>query len=230
MKNIRHIFFDLDHTLWDFEKNSTEAIHELFHKHELNKQVHSFQNFINDYQRINHEYWNMYNAGKIDKHTVRYGRFHELFEKYAIENHLKKGEQFADEYIEIAPHKPHLFEGTHEVLSYLQKKYQLHLISNGFKEVLQIKLTKTDLEKYFKLILSAEDVGVNKPNPLVFSTAMQKTNALPNQSLMIGDSYEADIIGAKNTGMFTIHFNPKKETKKGESPEIHHLTDLINIL
>lgn len=230
MKNIRHIFFDLDHTLWDFEKNSTEAIHELFHKHELHKTVFSFEDFISDYQRINHEYWNLYNHGKIDKHTVRYGRFHSLFEKYKIENYIQKGELFADEYIEIAPHKTHLFEGTHEVLSYLQNKYKLHLISNGFKEVLQTKITKTDLEKYFDLILSAEDVGVNKPHPLVFQTALQKTGATSKESLMIGDSYEADILGAKNAGLFTIHFNPKRETKKGESTEIHHLTELINIL
>src|SRR5687767_4008835 len=100
---VKHIFFDLDHTLWDFEKNSTEAILELFHRYELNLHVDSFQNFINDYQRINVEHWDKYNRGEIDKHTVRYGRFYELFEKYSFPDHLAFAKTFADEYTTIAP-------------------------------------------------------------------------------------------------------------------------------
>lgn len=230
MKNVKDIFFDLDHTLWDFEKNSTEAIYELFVENDLHKTIESFQNFIDDYQQINFSYWDKYNRGEIDKRTVRYGRFYELFEKYKIVDHIAFAEVFADQYIGIAPLKTNLFPDTHLVLQYLQKKYKLHLITNGFKEVLELKITRTDLKPYFDLILSAEDVGFNKPHPLVFETALEKTGASANESLMIGDSYEADIIGAKNAGMHTIHFNPKKEPKKSESIEIHRLRDLIDLL
>lgn len=230
MKFVKHIFFDLDHTLWDFERNSAEAILELFHKNGLDQFVQSFDIFIADYQQINFAYWDKYNRGEIDKRAVRYGRFHELFIKHKIENPISFAEDFADQYVEIAPYKTHLFPDTHEVLSYLQNKYKLHLITNGFKEVLDKKIKYTNLEHYFDLILSAEDVGVNKPHPLVFETALTRTNAIASESLMIGDSYEADILGAKNVGMHTLHFNPKQEPKKSESAEIHRLSELIGIL
>jgi YjjG family noncanonical pyrimidine nucleotidase len=230
MKFIKHIFFDLDHTLWDFEKNSTEAILELFERFELSSRISSFNQFIDDYQRINVEHWDKYNRGEIDKHTVRYGRFYELFEKYGVPDHLAFAKTFADEYTTIAPYKPHLFPGTHEVLHYLKPKYKLHLITNGFKEVLEIKIGDTGLRPYFDLILSAEDVGVNKPNPLVFKTALQKTNAQAAESLMIGDSFEADILGAQRVGMHTLHFNPKRAPKKPESSEIHQLSELLHLL
>lgn len=230
MKNVRHVFFDLDHTLWDFERNSTEAIYELFQEHSLHDKINSFDDFIADYQRINVEHWDKYNRGEIDKHTVRYGRFYELFTKYQVEKPIEFGEFFADQYIEIAPHKTYLFPHTHEVLSYLKQKYELHLISNGFKEVLDIKITNTNLKPYFNLILSAEDVGVNKPHPKVFQTALKQTGATAEESLMIGDSYEADILGAQQVGMYTLHFNPKKETPKPKTKEIHTLLDLMKIL
>ncbi|MBI3133855.1 MAG: noncanonical pyrimidine nucleotidase, YjjG family [Bacteroidetes bacterium] len=230
MKNVKHIFFDLDHTLWDFEKNSTEAILELFHQHELHNHIESFDLFIADYQRINIEHWDKYNRGEIDKRTVRYGRFYELFAKYQLPDHIAFAEQFADQYILISPHKPHLFPGTHEVLQYLKPKYKLHLITNGFKEVLEIKISGTNLKPYFDLILSAEEVGVNKPNPLVFKTALEKTSALPHESLMVGDSYEADILGAKKAGMATLHFNPKREPKKPDTNEIFTLGELLHLL
>lgn len=230
MKNIKHVFFDLDHTLWDFEKNSTEAIHELFLSFEFNKVIHSFDEFINAYQQINHAYWHKYNHGLIDKHTVRYGRFVELFKQFKISTNDDVAINFADKYIAIAPHKTHLFEDTHDVLTYLKEKYSLHLITNGFKEVIDIKIDKSDLRKYFNLILSAEDVGVNKPHAKVFNTALEKTEALANESLMIGDSYEADILGAQNVGMHTIFFNPKKDIINSESIEIHYLRQLKSLL
>lgn len=230
MKNIRHVFFDLDHTLWDFEKNSTEAIYELFIEFNLADQVNSFEDFIADYQQINWRYWDLYNHGKIEKQTVRYGRFYELFEKYGIADYQTFGEIFADRYLALAPTKTNLFPDTHEVLAYLGDKYELHLITNGFKEVLYTKIRNTGLETYFKVILSAEEVGVNKPHLPVFQKALELSGALANESVMIGDSYEADILGAINAGMHAIFFNPKKEEYKVETPEIHHLRELLHLL
>lgn len=226
IKNIRHVFFDLDHTLWDFEKNSSAAIAEIFDDFQLHQYVNSFEKFINQYQQINAQYWQRYNKGEIDKRMVRYGRFYDLFQLYKIDDHIKKAEMFADAYLAIAPAKTHLFPHTHEILAYLGEKYKLHLISNGFKEVLEIKITRTDLKKYFDVILSSEDVGVNKPDIRVFHHALNLSQAEKHESVMIGDSYDADILGAHNAGMQVIHFNPKGEVFDHNFVQIHSLHDL----
>jgi len=230
MKNVTHIFFDLDHTLWDFEKNSSEAIIELFEIFNLHKKINSIDEFIKKYQIINAEYWNRYNHGLIDKQTVRYGRFKDLFSDYTIDDHIKLAHQFADEYLLLAPTKKNVFPGTHETLNYLKNKYELHIITNGFKEVQAIKMKHTQLDSYFKSVLCSEDVGVNKPHPDVFNAALKMSGANSINSLMIGDSFEADIVGAKNVGMKTVFFNPQKKIQQQESAEIQHLADLKNIL
>ena len=230
MKGVKHIFFDLDHTLWDFEKNSSEAITELFDVFDLHKKIDSLSNFLSDYQKINAVYWDQYNRGEIDKHAVRYGRFYDIFLKYEIENPKQYAIKFADEYLLIAPTKKNIFPFAHDVLTYLKSKYPLHLITNGFKEVQSTKMTTTNLSVYFDVIVCSEDVGVNKPNPKVFHTALEKAGAKASESLMIGDSFDADILGAQNVGMKAIHFNPKKEPKKSESTEIHCLSELKTLL
>lgn len=230
MKSITHIFFDLDHTLWDFEKNSSEAITELFDDFNLHEKILSLPDFLADYQKINAVYWMKYDRGEIDKHTVRYGRFYDIFSQHKIENHKLFAEKFADKYLELAPTKKNTFPFALDVLTYLKKKYRLNIITNGFKEVQSVKMRITNLESYFDLVLCSEDAGVNKPHPKIFNMAMEIAGAIPNESLMIGDSFESDILGAQNVGMKTIHFNPKKETKKSELLEIHCLSELKNLL
>ena len=230
MKDVRHIFFDLDHTLWDFEKNSSEAITELFDQFDLHKKIKSLPDFLEEYQKVNAVYWHRYNKGEIDKQTVRYGRFFDIFSNYKIEDYKDLAVKFADEYLIIAPTKKNIFPFTHDVLTYLKLKYRLHIITNGFKEVQTIKMSTTNLNEYFDVIICSEDVGVNKPNPKIFYEALKKSGSSISESLMIGDTYEADILGAQNIGMKTIHFNPKKEPKKTESIEIHCLSELKRLL
>src|SRR5207253_1509144 len=121
----KHIFFDLDRTLWDLEKNSTETIRELYDKHLLGEfGVKPFEHFFENYRSINDRMWKHYLRGDIDKETLRFSRFHKVFLEYGLDNvHLAR--QFGDDYISLAPYKKHLFPFTHEVLSYLQKKYEL---------------------------------------------------------------------------------------------------------
>lgn len=236
MKNKKHIFFDLDHTLWDFEKNSTEAIFDLFDFFKLNDKIPDFNKFIEDYQQINKAYWHQYNLGEIDKKKVRYHRFIDIFKLYQLENHLDFAHTFADAYIDLAPTKKNVFDDAHDVLDYLKTKFKLHIITNGFKEIQATKLSTTNLDKYFDLILCSEEIGVNKPHPNVFNAALYKTGAVQNESVMIGDSFQADILGAHGVGIDAIFFNPKKEKidlkipeKSPELLEIHTLSELIKI-
>ncbi len=230
MQGIKHIFFDLDHTIWDFEKNSSEAIHELFFAFNLDKKIESVSDFIETYQRINSIYWQKYRDGEINKETVRTGRFYDTFKEYNIDNLKDLAIEFGDQYIQLSPKKNHIFPHTHETLKYLDNKYPLHIITNGFKEIVDIKLRHSDLSQYFDIVICSEEIGVNKPNPLVFAKSLEKAGASPNESVMIGDSYEVDIQGAKNSGMKTIFFNPNKVDINTESIQIHCLSELQKLL
>lgn len=230
MKNIQHVFFDLDHTLWDFNKNSGEALTEIFFESKLNERIKNVLDFIQTYQRINAHYWGLYNHGKVTKEKLRFIRFEDTLNEFKIENAASVAVKLGQAYIARSPHKTNLFPDAHSTLKYLKSKYQLHIITNGFKEVQFIKLNNSQLTPYFDLILCSEEVGVNKPNPLVFETALQKTNANPAQSVMIGDNPETDIQGAQNCGISTILFNPEKQVHSANTIEIQGLKELIDLL
>lgn len=230
MKHVEHIFFDLDHTIWDFEKNSNETLSEIFEEFELTKFITNKERFLATYQTVNGQFWKKYREGQIDKQTVRFGRFSETLNRFKVPNHESLGQKIGDVYVERAPHKKNLFPDAHETLAYLSQKYPLHIITNGFKEVQFIKLNGADLSKYFDVILCSEDVGVNKPNKKVFHHAMELAKSSPSNSLMIGDSLEADILGAQSVGMSTILFDPKREYLNHNSTIIQDLKDLRQVL
>ena len=230
MDNVKHIFFDLDHTLWDFEKNSAEALNEIFFEMNLHQEIPDVEDFIRTYKEINAQYWSLYNHGKVTKEQVRTGRFTDTLTRFGINNIAEKAEHLGETYIKRSPFKPHVFPDTHDTLDYLNEKYQLHIITNGFLEVQHIKLNNYKLHGYFDLILCTEEVGVNKPNPLVFETALNRTKANPAESLMIGDNPETDIRGAQNCGIRTILFNPERHNHDVDSIEIQGLKELRGIL
>lgn len=230
MKHIKHIFFDLDHTLWDFDKNSSEALSEIFHEVELNGEIDNLENFIKTYKRINEGYWQKYNHGHVTKEQIRTDRFKDVLNHFNVNDVQEKALLIGELYLQKSPHKKHIFPNAHETLDYLQNDYQLHIITNGFKEVQFIKMDNCNLTPYFDLILCTEEVGVNKPNPLVFETALSKTGAISGESLMIGDNPETDIMGAANCGFSTILFNPHQHETDVNSTQISDLKELINIL
>lgn len=186
--------------------------------------------FIETYTRNNHQLWADYHTGKITKETLRETRFKKTFMDLGMSHDLIPVE-FEDDYVRICPTKTNLFKGAHEVLSYLQEKYSLHIISNGFKEATGMKVVNTDIAKYFDNIIISELVGVNKPDKAIFEHAINLAGAKIHESLMIGDSLEADVYGALNFGMDAIFFNPTGLPKPADVPlQITNLNELTLML
>jgi putative hydrolase of the HAD superfamily len=227
----RHIFFDLDHTIWDFDKNAEETLHELYVIHKLNDiGLNSADVFIETYTQNNHRLWREYHLGNITKEALREARFKQTFLDLGVHpDVIPYG--FEDEYVQLCPTKTNLFPNAHETLEYLQSKYTLHLISNGFKESQDIKINGTGIGKYFKHVIISEIAGANKPDPAIFQFAIDAAGTTKQESLMIGDSLEADVLGALNFGMDAIFFNPFSVSKPDEvKVQINDLKELILML
>ena len=224
-ETITDLFFDLDHTLWDFEKNSTLTFEQLFSEHNL---PIALPDFLKIYVPLNMEYWKAFREQRMDKETLRYRRIKDTFDrlKFSIDDDMVY--TLADAYIQNLTEHNHLFPGTIEVLDELKKRYSLHIITNGFREVQRKKLKNSSLAHYFLTVTDSESVGVKKPNPLIFLKALNVANCFPENSLMIGDDYEADILGAKQVKMNTILINHNK--KLYECIQIKRLYELLNYL
>ena len=205
--NITHIFFDLDHTLWDFETNSAKTFDFIFNDNDINV---TLTDFLYHYVPINHQYWKLYREEKVTKSELRYKRLKESFNalNYSISDTMI--DHLATVYIDNLANYNTLFDGAIELLDYLKPSYKMHIITNGFSEVQLKKMTNAGIAHYFKQIITSESVGVKKPNPKIFHHALEKANAKPSNSIMIGDNLEADIIGAQEVGLKTILFGDKK--------------------
>lgn len=225
---IKHIFFDLDHTIWDFDRNAQETLQELYLHYQLDQiGLASADEFIATYTENNHQLWAEYHVGKISKETLRAERFSRTFLQLGVAPE-KIPHQFEDDYVRMTPTKTNLFLGSEKVLAYLQQKYTLHIISNGFKESTLIKMEVSGLNPYFTNVIISEDVGVNKPDKAIFEYALDKAKAQVHESIMIGDSIEADIRGAQGFGMKAIYFNPlQKDLPEDVQWQINHLEELI---
>lgn len=192
-----HIFFDLDRTLWDFDRNSHETFTDIHLKYDLHgKGVRSFDEFIHNYQKINLELWDHYRKGEIKKEVLNVKRFSLTLATFGISDEYLS-ESIANDYVSISPTKNHLYPGTVEILEYLKGKYNLHIITNGFEEVQHRKLKNSDLNKYFTHVITSEDAGYKKPDVNIFKYALAVARAKSAESLMIGDDIEVDIQGAK---------------------------------
>ena len=204
MQNIQHVFFDLDHTLWDFEKNSDLTFQKIFKINDLSVDLHSF---LEVYRPLNFKFWKLYREEKVTKSELRYGRLKNTFDalNFPISDTLI--DVLADQYIEHLADFNYLFDGAIEILDYLNQKYTLHIITNGFEEIQTKKMVNSKIYHYFEKVITSESVGVKKPNPKVFKHALEIANANIDQAIMIGDSIEADINGALGVGMKAIHCN-----------------------
>ncbi len=230
-KKYKHLFFDLDHTLWDFDKNAEETLIELYEAYKLySLGINSVDEFISVYTEYNHQLWRDYHNGIITKEDLRASRFKVTFEHFGV-NELNIPNQFEIDYVNICPTKTNLFDSTHEVLSVLKGHYQLHIITNGFLESQTMKMERTNIRQYFQEIFISEVIGLYKPDKALFNHALEVVNANAMEVLMIGDSLEADVLGAKNAGIDQVYFNPFSHTHDHElTHEICHLKELLTIL
>ena len=226
-KHKKHLFFDLDHTLWDFDKNSEFAFETIFKERDFKI---SLDDFLKIYIPRNQHYWKLYQINQISHEELRYFRLKDVFDALKFEVSDVIIDQISDDYINYLPEHNHLFDGAIEILDYLKPNYKLHIITNGFASVQTKKLNNSKIGHYFDTITNSEMAGVKKPHPTIFDFALSLANALKEESLMIGDSYEADIIGAQEAGIEAIFFNEQNFEVDNSVLQINHLLDLKNIL
>ena len=221
--SVTDIFFDLDHTLWDFEKNSGLAFNEIFI--ELNFPF-SLDVFLKLYNPINHAQWKLYRENKITQEDLRFNRLNKTFEKLNYSASIGLIDKISEQYITYLSTFPHLFEGAIELLEALKSRFKLHIITNGFDKVQQFKIENSGIESFFEFVFTAEKVGFKKPHPEIFIQSLKTVNTTAEASIMIGDSFEADILGALNQGMQAIHFNSHNEEVHAKCPIVYSLAEL----
>ena len=231
-KQYRHIIFDLDHTLWDFEKNSDETLTELYQTHKLEKLLKiDLSEVLATYREINLQLWHQYNLKKVSKEQLRIDRFNLLFHRFNYENR-SLAKILDREYLATCPNKVHLIPGTIEVLSYLKNKYQIHYLTNGFKETQIRKITASKIDHFAQSTTTPECAGYTKPDKRIFQYKLKKINASCSDCLMVGDNPLTDVTGAKKAGIDQVFFNPNGKfiPKLKPSYEIQALTQLMDIL
>ena len=230
LKNkITDIFFDLDHTLWDFETNSKLAFEKLLKKHEIPVGI---EEYIAVYEPINHRYWQDYAKGLKTKDEVKYDRLTDTFKALQVEVSPSLIKILAHGYLDFLKKENTLMEGTVEILDYLKDKYRLHILTNGFTEVQTEKMQNSGIAHYFEHLITSEETGKLKPHPEVFKHALQTAGTFAHKSYMIGDNFQSDVLGARNVGMHAIHFDPFEQSEVDTKiiPKVKRLIEIREIL
>jgi putative hydrolase of the HAD superfamily len=204
----KHLFFDLDHTLWDFEANSRQTLEEMYHMLLLKERgVHSFDDFFSHYIVHNDKLWERYRNGFIKVDELRWKRMWLTLLDFKIGDE-PLAREMATQFLEALPTRKILFPYAIEILDYLtQKGYRLHLITNGFEKTQLSKIQNAGLSGYFGEVITSEGANSLKPHKEIFEYAFRKTGAEPGESIMLGDSIEADIQGAINAGIDQVYVN-----------------------
>jgi putative hydrolase of the HAD superfamily len=228
----KHLFFDLDHTLWDFDANARETLLQLHENLKLHERgVHDFDVFHKTYLQHNEKLWDRYRKGFIRQEELRLKRMWlTLLDFHIADEELTR--EMADQFLSLLPTRTILFPDTKEVLDYLRDKgYGLHLITNGFEKTQHSKLKHSRLDGYFKNVITSEASNSIKPQSEIFIYAMEKAGASVTESLMIGDTLDVDIAGAMSVGMDQVHVN-YNHTPQDLQPTytIHTLAELKTFL
>ena len=231
MNTIKHVFFDLDNTLWDFRKNAKFALDELYKQYDVeNRYGFTFEEFHPFYHDSNEGLWALIRDKKITKEELRARRFKEAFDNLGIDNDAL-AKIFEEEYMETITNYNEVVDGAMELLDYLKPNYQLHIITNGFIEVSKRKIETSELNGYFETVTYADEIQILKPDPRIFSLAMEKSGAKKNESMYIGDDWIADAVGAKAFGMSAIFFDRLDDNfSMDDVPTITHLDEVRNYL
>ena len=231
MKQYKHVFFDLDRTLWDFDAAAEVAFERIYEQYRLKDLgIPSAHEFHEVYHPLNERLWELYREEKITKDKLNRTRFVLPLEHYGIHD-TELADHLSEDYVYWSPRIVRLVPGTMELLNYLKPKYHLHLITNGFQEVQDTKLNLSGLKPYFETLTVSEEVGVKKPNPEIFHYALRKANATPEESIVIGDEMAVDIDGARAAGIDQIFYNASSKAIEGERTfEVRNLLEIKEIL
>lgn len=213
----KNLFIDLDDTLWDTYHNNKECLEEVYNEYKFNRYYSSFEAFFDIYFPNNVKLWANYRQGIIDKPTLILERFLFMLRPFGITD-TRYALNINDNFLQRTTTKTRLIPGTIELLEYLRPSYRMYILSNGFREVQSKKLTNAGLAPYFDKMILSEDAGINKPHQDIFNFALINTNSRRNESLMIGDSWEADIEGARLSKIDQLWFNPEQIESKGFVP------------
>jgi putative hydrolase of the HAD superfamily len=231
-RKYHHIFFDLDHTLWDFDSNSEATLLDLYDELKLAERTNGgFEDFHKTYHHHNAIYWDRFRKGHINREELRWKRMWRTLVDYKIyDEELSK--EMSERYLEILPTKTKLFPHCIDLLEHLRKSnYPMHLITNGFEKTQHQKLKNSGIDHYFTEVITSEQAGIMKPHAAIFEYALNKANTSADKSVMIGDTLEVDILGANNIGMDTIYFNPAQPPTKNVKPThvVQHLGEMIKL-
>lgn len=227
-----HVFFDLDHTIWDFDANAKESLSELYIFFQLEaKEIAPFSQFYVTYLEHNKILWNRFEKGFITAEELKWKRMWRTLLDFKVADE-KLAREMSDYFLEILPTRKKVFDYTYEILDYLtEKKYAVHLITNGFEKTQRLKLASADLTKYFQNVITSEISNSVKPKKEIFEYAVKVAHGKMEESIMIGDNLQADILGAKNAGMHSVYVNHvNAETNDDPTYTIYHLKELKNFL
>lgn len=231
MKKYTHILFDLDHTLWDYDRNVQESLTELFEVYQLIESgFASSQEFIQAFYAVNFKLWAMYDVGDISKEELRENRFKLIF-KHAGANEAGATATMEADFMHRTSSKNHLLPYAFEILEYLKPNYGLHIISNGFNESQFKKMEASGLSPYFDLVITSETTGHKKPDPRIFQYALDRLSIRHTDTIMIGDNPNSDILGAIRANLDSVYFDPhEKGIAYNPTYTIRHLKELEGIL
>ncbi len=211
MKRYKNLFFDLDDTLWAFSTNARNTFKEVYYAHGLDRFFDSFEQYYALYEKRNTELWIEYGAGQITKDELNRQRFlYPLAAVGAADDELAR--VYSDDFFRRIPLKDELMPNAIEVLDYLSPKYNMYILSNGFRELQTQKMKSAGIDHYFKRIVLSEDLGLHKPAKEIFHFALSATQSEIKDTLMIGDSWSADIEGARNVGIHQAYYSAGKST------------------
>ncbi|MDW3196229.1 MAG: YjjG family noncanonical pyrimidine nucleotidase [Cytophagales bacterium] len=226
---VKTIFFDLDHTLWDYDTNARETLFEIYDDFRLDRGFSSAEEFFQTYLVHNEKLWHLYNHGKIGRDDIRERRFYQVISDVGLDD-KKMAEQMSDQFMEVCPHKTAVMPGTYEIMEHLKPVYQMGIITNGFSDTQAIKMAKTGLDKYFEIMVTSESAKARKPSAEIFNTALTEARAQAAHVVMIGDNRATDIGGALTLGWKTIWYTKEEEEAPENCWKVKHLEEIAQVM
>ena len=219
------LFFDLDHTLWDYETNARATLLEMYHIFVLDRFFRDETHFLKTFKEQNEKLWHRYNVGDIDKYEIRNNRFGYILN--TVKNtDFNLAKELSNKFIIECPRKKALMPNAGKVLDKLSQDFELGIITNGFDDTQNIKLKYSEIDHYFKWVVTSESSGYRKPAKGIFDFTLDYSGGSLENIVIIGDNLQTDILGAKNAGWKSVWYNPQKEPIAPSQLQVHDLIEL----